>query len=49
MERKVKIRFMTKHFYDNQYFVELDEFILSFDDAVDLVNSNVAVIDHIYD
>lgn len=47
--RKVKIRFMKKYVYDDQYFVELDEFILSLDDAVELVNNNVAVIDYIYD
>lgn len=49
IERKVKIRFMTKYVYDDSYFVELDELILPFSDAIELVNKNISVIDYIYD
>ena len=46
---KVKIRFMTDYVYDNSYFQLLDELVLPFDDAKELVNTNIAVIDYIYD
>jgi hypothetical protein len=45
---KVKIRFMTSYVYDDSYFVELDELVLPFNDAKELVNNNIAVVDYIY-
>lgn len=39
---------MTNFVYDNSYFVELDELVLSLNNAKELVNKNIAVIDYIY-
>ena len=48
MNSKVKIRFMTNYVYDDSFFVPLDELVLPFNDAKELVNKKVAVIDYIY-
>ena len=48
MEQKVKIIFMTDYIYDNSFFTEFQEMVMSLSDAVELVNNHVAVIDHIY-
>lgn len=34
--------------YDNQFFKPLDEFVLTVEDATELVNAGIAVIDYIY-
>jgi hypothetical protein len=40
---------MTKYIYDDSFFVELDELVLSLNDAIELVNNHIAVIDFIYE
>lgn len=48
MKQKVKIKFMRSMYYDNSYFVQFDEFVLTLGDAIDLVNNEIAVIVYIY-
>ena len=40
---------MAEYFYDHSFFKELEELVLPLSDAKELVNSNIAVIDYIYD
>lgn len=49
MDTKVKINFLEERIYDNSFFKQFDELVLSLRDAVELVNTGVAVITHIYD
>lgn len=48
MEHKVRIKFKRSSIYKNIYFVQFEEVVLPFDDAIELVNSEIAVIVHIY-
>lgn len=45
---KVKILFLTNYVYSDSSFEVLDELILPLNDAKELVNKGVAVIDYIY-
>lgn len=49
MNRKVKIKFMKNYAYDNSYFIQFDDFVLPLEDAIELVNKEIAVITYIYD
>lgn len=49
MNRKVRIKFLTQCIYDSTFFVESDEFVLSFEDAIEFVNSEIATIVYVYD
>lgn len=48
-KQQVRIMFLTQCIYESSFFAESDEFVLPFEDAIELVNGEVAVIVHIYD
>jgi len=45
---KVQITFLKEYIYDDSFFVPFDEFVLSFEDAIELVNKDIAVITKVY-
>ena len=49
MKRKVRISFLTQCMYESMFFVEGDEFVLPLEDAIELVNGEVATIVYVYD
>jgi len=48
MNIKVKITFLYEYMFDDSFFVPFDEFVLSFSDATELVNKEIAVITYVY-
>ena len=49
MKQKVRIKFLAQCIYESTFFVETDEFVLPFEDAIEFVNSEIATIVYVYD
>lgn len=49
MGRNVRVLFIQNYVYDDSFFLTSEELTLTFDDAIELVNNDVAVITYIYE